>query len=112
MAREIFISCSRKDLEKVKAIKAEIEKATGAECWMDLEGRGVQKSVRKAHELLKETADEGNTRAQYLLGKLLLEHYVYIEISQESSNAHECARWSSLHETHLDSQISNPYPLP
>jgi len=38
MAREIFISYSRKDLEKVKSIKAEIEKVTGTECWMDLEG--------------------------------------------------------------------------
>ena len=37
MAREIFISYSRKDLEKVRVIKAEIEKTTGAECWMDLE---------------------------------------------------------------------------
>ena len=38
MAREIFISYSRKDLDKVKMIKEEIEQATGAECWMDLEG--------------------------------------------------------------------------
>ena len=38
MAREIFISYSRKDLEKVKAIKEEIEQTTSAECWMDLEG--------------------------------------------------------------------------
>lgn len=38
MARDIFISYSRKDLEAVKAIKDEIEKATGVECWMDLEG--------------------------------------------------------------------------
>lgn len=218
MSREIFISYSRKDLEKVKAIKAEIERVTGAECWMDLEGgitsgedyvnrivegiencriflfmlsknsqesknaigeldgalkqkdlkgihvvivnidnsdlnmrftikystldmiswltppqrekllrdlkrwiptgtlqfddvqnalmylegRGVQKSVRKAHELMKRTADAGNTRAQYLLGKMLLEHHVYIEINQESSNAHECARWCSLHDIHLE----------
>lgn len=36
MVREIFISYSRKDFDKAKAIKAEIEKATGAECWMDL----------------------------------------------------------------------------
>lgn len=35
---DIFISYSRKNLEKVKAIKMEIEKSTGAECWMDLEG--------------------------------------------------------------------------
>lgn len=37
MAREIFISYSRKDLNKVKTIKSAIEKATGVECWMDLE---------------------------------------------------------------------------
>ena len=36
MAREIFISYSRWNLERVKAIKGEIEKATGAKCWMDL----------------------------------------------------------------------------
>lgn len=38
MAREIFISYSRKDLEKVKSIKTELEHAIGTECWMDLEG--------------------------------------------------------------------------
>ena len=38
MAREIFISYSRKDLDIVKAIKKEIERSTGTECWMDLEG--------------------------------------------------------------------------
>ena len=38
MARDIFISYSRQDLNKVKAIKKEIEKATGAQCWMDLQG--------------------------------------------------------------------------
>ena len=38
MAREIFISYSRKDLEKVKAIKKELEQVIGTECWMDLEG--------------------------------------------------------------------------
>ena len=36
MAREIFISYSRRDLEKVKAIKSEIEQATSMECWMDI----------------------------------------------------------------------------
>lgn len=37
MAQEIFISYSRKDLERVKSIKEEIEQITGAERWMDLE---------------------------------------------------------------------------
>ena len=218
MAREIFISYSRKDLEKVKAIKAEIEKTTGAECWMDLEGgivsgedyvnrivegiencriflfmlssssqesknaigeldgalkqqglkgihvvivniddcdlnmrftikystldiiawqkppqrekllrdlkawtstgtmqlddvqkalmhlegRGVQKSVRKAYELLRKTADQGNTRAQYLLGKMLLENYVYFDVQKEAPSTLENARWCSLHGIHLE----------
>ena len=35
---EIFISYSRKDLDKVLLIKEEIEDATNAKCWMDLEG--------------------------------------------------------------------------
>lgn len=37
MTHEIFISYSRKDLDKVKSIKKEIEQATGIECWMDLD---------------------------------------------------------------------------
>ena len=36
MAREIFISYSRWNQKLVKEIKGEIEQATGAECWMDL----------------------------------------------------------------------------
>lgn len=36
MSHEIFISYSRKDLNKVKAIKNEIERITGTGCWMDL----------------------------------------------------------------------------
>lgn len=35
---DIFISYSRADLERVKAIKAELENSTGALCWMDMEG--------------------------------------------------------------------------
>lgn len=35
---DIFISYSRKDLEVVKGIKEEIERATKAHCWMDLLG--------------------------------------------------------------------------
>lgn len=38
MDKRIFISYSRKDFEAVKLIKAEIERATGEECWMDMEG--------------------------------------------------------------------------
>lgn len=37
MANDIFISYSRRDLKKVKALKLQIERATGASCWMDLE---------------------------------------------------------------------------
>lgn len=36
MGREIFISYSRKNLDEVRAIKDEIERETGVECWMDL----------------------------------------------------------------------------
>jgi hypothetical protein len=35
---DIFISYSRHDLERVKAIKQDVELTTGASCWMDLEG--------------------------------------------------------------------------
>ena len=34
----VFISYSRKDLERVEKIKEEFELFTGAKCWMDLEG--------------------------------------------------------------------------
>lgn len=36
MERDIYISYSRWNLEKVKGIKTELEKSTGVECWMDL----------------------------------------------------------------------------
>ena len=36
--RDIFISYSRKDLELVRSIKQEIERSTGCDCWMDLNG--------------------------------------------------------------------------
>ena len=35
---DIFISYSRQDLEQVKPVKEEIERITGASCWMDLNG--------------------------------------------------------------------------
>lgn len=38
MANEVFISYSRKDYEKVKAIKDEIDRLVGINCWMDLDG--------------------------------------------------------------------------
>ena len=41
MAKErcdVFISYSRKDLELVKKIKAEIDRLVGIDCWMDLDG--------------------------------------------------------------------------
>ena len=34
----VFISYSRKDIDKARAIKAEIEKHTNCQCWMDMEG--------------------------------------------------------------------------
>ena len=36
--KDIFISYCRRDIEKVKRFKQEIEAATQTECWMDLEG--------------------------------------------------------------------------
>ena len=38
MANEVFISYSRKDFEKVKAVKEEIDRLVGIDCWMDLNG--------------------------------------------------------------------------
>ena len=38
MANEVFISYSRKDYEKVKAVKDEIDGLVGIDCWMDLDG--------------------------------------------------------------------------
>lgn len=38
MANEVFISYSRKDYEKVKAVKDEIDSLVGIDCWMDLNG--------------------------------------------------------------------------
>lgn len=38
MANEVFISYSRKDFEKVRTIKKEIDKSVGIDCWMDLNG--------------------------------------------------------------------------
>ena len=62
----------------------------------------MQKSVRKAYELLRKTADQGNTRAQYLLGKMLLENYVYFDVQKEAPSTLENARWCSLHGIHLE----------
>lgn len=38
MANEVFISYSRKDYEKVKSVKDEIDRLVGIDCWMDLNG--------------------------------------------------------------------------
>ena len=38
MANEVFISYSRKDYDKVKAVKDEIDRLVGIDCWMDLNG--------------------------------------------------------------------------
>lgn len=38
MANEVFISYSRKDFEKVKTVKEEIDRLVGIDCWMDLNG--------------------------------------------------------------------------
>lgn len=38
MKEKIFISYSRKDIEKAKSIREEIERRLGVKCWMDLSG--------------------------------------------------------------------------
>ena len=38
MAKEIFISYSRKDFDKVKALKDELDRELDINCWMDLDG--------------------------------------------------------------------------
>lgn len=38
MAKEVFISYSRKDFDKVRAIKNELDTTLGINCWMDLDG--------------------------------------------------------------------------
>ena len=38
MENEVFISYSRKDYDKVKAVKDEIDRLVGIDCWMDLNG--------------------------------------------------------------------------
>lgn len=38
MAKEVFISYSRKDYEKVRAVKEEIDRLVGINCWMDING--------------------------------------------------------------------------
>ena len=38
MAKEVFISYSRKDFEKVRAVKEEIDRLVGINCWMDING--------------------------------------------------------------------------
>ena len=53
---DVFISYSRANLEKVKSIKAEIERSTGVRCWMDLEGieSGVPRFTRSIIEGIKQ----------------------------------------------------------
>lgn len=48
---KLFISYSRKDFDKVKLIKTEIEEKTGCECWMDM------KSIPSGEEYLNYIAD-------------------------------------------------------
>ena len=38
MDKEVFISYSRKDFEKVRTIKNELDTALGIDCWFDLDG--------------------------------------------------------------------------
>ena len=47
MANEVFISYSRKDLERVRKIKSEIDQQVGIDCWMDLDGIASDKQFVK-----------------------------------------------------------------
>lgn len=55
---DIFISYSRNDLKKVKAIKVELENTTHARCWMDLEGieSGVPRFTKNIIDDIKNTS--------------------------------------------------------
>lgn len=55
MANEVFISYSRKDYDTVRKIKQMIDRETGIDCWMDLDGiESDQQFVRVIINAIKE----------------------------------------------------------
>ena len=71
---DIFISYSRANLEKVKAIKADIEQTTGARCWMDLKDIKVG-APRFTHSII-----DGIKKSNFFL-------FMRSEVSQSSEYA-------------------------
>lgn len=59
MANEIFISYSRKDFDKVKAIKDEIDHEVEIDCWMDLDG--IESGNREFEEVIVSAINNHNT---------------------------------------------------
>ena len=82
MANEIFISYKREDLEKVKAIKAELDEVLrGDHCWIDLEGI---KSGHKAYEQEIQNAIQASTVFLFMLS----------DRSEESINCLKELKWA------------------
>ncbi len=75
MNRDVFISYSRKNYYVVLDIKAQIDDATGQECWMDLKGGIESGASRYDNEII-----EGVKECKIFLFMLSAE-------SQESDNA-------------------------
>ena len=77
MAKEIFISYSRKDLDKVIAIKDEIDHELGINCWMDLDGiesgeefEDVIISAINSHEIFLFMLSPNSMESKYALKEL------------------------------------------
>ncbi len=77
MAKEIFISYSRKDFDKVKAIKDEIDRELGIDCWMDLDGiesgeqfEDVIISAIIAHDTMLFMLSPNSMESEYALDEL------------------------------------------
>ena len=73
MAKEIFISYSRRDFDKVKAIKDQIEEGPAdPKEQNDLgnryyDGDGVPQDYAEAVKWYRKAAEKGNREAQYIL---------------------------------------------
>jgi hypothetical protein len=87
MANEVFISYSRKDLERVRKIKNEIDQAVGIDCWMDLDGIDSDKQFVKVIINAIKLHDTMLFMLTFLLSGILLawcrhtnkQQYVYIQ---------------------------------
>ena len=77
MANEVFISYSRRDLERVRAIKQEIDRSVGIDCWMDLDGiesgdefMRVIISAIKRHQTVLFMLSENSVKSEWALDEL------------------------------------------